>query len=426
MVWAALVTFAMVGCASGSQPFGTSEAWDPGEGDSDGTDEDDSRPEPPMPDPPPIPMDDCDVGSVGCPCTAGGACDLGLRCDEDGTCILSVGTCGDGWIDQGEECDQGVDNDDTAMCKADCTAQRCGDGAVGPGEACDDGNDVDDDECGNDCALASCGDGEIQANEECDDGNDVDTDGCLSTCLVASCGDGFVQEGAEECDDANVQDTDACLTDCTVASCGDGFVQEGAEECDDANEDTDDGCTNSCACRLTFSSEEDIDGWELAGGWARHVGAPVSEDWAAVDFATQGAVFGTDGNRVAPYPGQELETSSATSTTFMIPETLRFRSWHVDEGGDESYDNKRILISTDEGGEWTTLVDCYAGPNSDLPFCLNEDSARGEGDWDDIEVDAAAHAGVPGMIRFEYDTFDDCCGFEQGWYIDEINALDCP
>ncbi|MEM7151630.1 MAG: hypothetical protein AAF799_02265 [Myxococcota bacterium] len=424
VAWAAVVAFAMVGCASGESTFGTSAAWEPGEGESGGGKEDDPRPQPPMPDPPPIDPEDCEVGSMGCDCTLGGACDPGLRCD-DGVCVLSVGTCGDGWIDQGEECDQGSDNSDDGICKADCTAQFCGDGAVGPGEACDDGNDVDDDECGNDCAIATCGDGEIQVGEACDDGNDVDTDGCLSTCLVASCGDGFVQEGAEECDDANGVDGDDCLTDCTMASCGDGIRHLEAEECDDGNEDADDGCTNSCDCRLTFSDEEHIDGWEMDGGWALYTGAPVSEDWGGLEFATQGAVIGTDGNRVAPYPGTEVETSRATSTPFVIRETIRFRSWHVDEGGDESYDNKRVLVSINNGVTWNALVDCYAGPNADLPFCQNEDSARGEADWDDIEIDSSEYLGFPGRLRFEYDTFDDCCGFEQGWYIDEVNALQC-
>ena len=35
------------------------------------------------------------------------------------------------------------------------------------GEACDDGDDDDDDECTNACALPGCGDGSVQDGEEC-------------------------------------------------------------------------------------------------------------------------------------------------------------------------------------------------------------------------------------------------------------------
>ncbi|MCB9506481.1 MAG: DUF4215 domain-containing protein [Myxococcales bacterium] len=67
----------------------------------------------------------------------------------------------------------------------------CGDGNVDDGEDCDDGNDVDTDECPNDCILSICGDGERGRTEECDDGNDVDTDGCTTRCTLPRCGDGI-------------------------------------------------------------------------------------------------------------------------------------------------------------------------------------------------------------------------------------------
>ena len=28
---------------------------------------------------------------------------------------------------------------------------------------------------------------------------------------------------------------------------------------------------------------------------------------------------------------------------------------------------------------------------------------------------------MTGMLRFTYDTSDACCGFERGWYIDNLN-----
>src|SRR5437667_72458 len=44
-----------------------------------------------------------------------------------------------------------------------------------------------------------CGDGIVQDGEECDDGNSIDDDGCSNRCEVAVCGNGK-REGAEECD----------------------------------------------------------------------------------------------------------------------------------------------------------------------------------------------------------------------------------
>ena len=38
------------------------------------------------------------------------------------------------------------------------------------------------DACRNDCMSGSCGDGIIQAGEECDDGNTVDDDSCTNLC----------------------------------------------------------------------------------------------------------------------------------------------------------------------------------------------------------------------------------------------------
>jgi cysteine-rich repeat protein len=65
------------------------------------------------------------------------------------------------------------------------TAPGCGDGVVDDGEACDDGpanSDTAADACRSDCSLARCGDGTVDAQETCDDGNASGGDGCTPWC----------------------------------------------------------------------------------------------------------------------------------------------------------------------------------------------------------------------------------------------------
>jgi cysteine-rich repeat protein len=207
-------------------------------------------------------------------------CDDGNAINDDGCsneCTLAM--CGDGIIQAGEGCDAGADNGPGQPCNSMCQPNMCGDGEIGPGEACDDGNMVDDDECGNDCALASCGDGQIDPGEQCDDGNAIDDDQCLNTCVFASCGDGIVYPEAEACDQGEFNsDSAECTSACEMAVCGDGLVWNEMEECDlggangptsacledcvvnvcgdgfvgpeegcdDGNLDDDDGCSASC------------------------------------------------------------------------------------------------------------------------------------------------------------------------------------
>lgn len=73
------------------------------------------------------------------------------------------------------------------------------------------------------CPVASCGDGHVDEGEQCDDGNQVNGDGCDATCKPTTwCGDGIVQTpnsfgSPELCDDgaANGTQGSSCSTMCT-------------------------------------------------------------------------------------------------------------------------------------------------------------------------------------------------------------------
>ena len=174
--------------------------------------------------------------------------------------------CGDGNVDDGEECDAGADNGDDKACTSACKTGVCGDGLVIAGaEECDAGVDNGDDKaCTAACKINVCGDGLVHAGvEACDDGNVAADDGCSATCTSESCGDGVTQ-ASEECDDANADDTDACLATCIAAKCGDAIVWANMEACDDGNADETDMCTTLCkapACDDTIKSgaETDVD-----------------------------------------------------------------------------------------------------------------------------------------------------------------------
>lgn len=106
--------------------------------------------------------------------------------------------CGNGIVQEGEACDAGPGNSDTASdaCRIDCTLPFCGDGTADTagGEECDDGDLTDLDGCNGSCELEICGDGIVnnQPSETCDDGNRSPNDLCTNACEPAVCGDGVV------------------------------------------------------------------------------------------------------------------------------------------------------------------------------------------------------------------------------------------
>jgi cysteine-rich repeat protein len=145
----------------------------------------------------------------------------------------------------------------------------CGDGHVDEGEECDDGNTTSGDGCSSTCkketSSATCGNGVVEAGESCDDGNKSAGDGCDASCqpekgftctgapshCTTTCGDG-IQAGTEQCDDGNTMSGDGCSSTCTkepppMGVCGDGHVDPG-EDCDHgtANGMPGDSCSSTC------------------------------------------------------------------------------------------------------------------------------------------------------------------------------------
>ena len=219
--------------------------------------------------------------------TAGESCEGAADCSASQTCTgcacVDNATCGDGNIDAGEDCDDGLNNSDTEpdACRVGCLLPSCGDGVIDTDEACDGGVDNSDsvaDACRTTCELAFCGDGVIDSTEVCDDGadnSDVQAGACSTHCGVSTCGDGTLDSG-EECD-AGVDNSNtapnACRESCLTAFCGDSVVDSG-EECDEGVDNSSTGtCSATCAVvnvaelegEDTSATDATLEGYEVHG-----------------------------------------------------------------------------------------------------------------------------------------------------------------
>jgi cysteine-rich repeat protein len=252
----------------------------------------------------------------------------------------------------------------------------CGDGKLDEGEECDDGNAVDTDDCPSSCVNASCGDSFVQSGvEECDDANDIDTDACTNDCTNAECGDGIVFDqagGVEECDDGNNSDTDDCPSTCENATCGDGFVQAGVEECDDNNQNNNDGCLNIC----------DLDPIVANFEIATHENIPTT-DVASFQLCTAGSYYGcytyTSCSRAFSAPlavNAALAASGSYSKTRVCVDTNFSTTYNTPEAISGTVDvitsGASYSISLTEGAQALTL-DCTMDANLDLACTDNND-----------------------------------------------------
>lgn len=74
-----------------------------------------------------------------------------------------------------------------------------------------------------------------------------------------------------------------------------------------------------------------------------------------------------------------------------------------------------------DGGD----LGCAADGINPQPFCNFRDASRAGNDWDLITLDTSAVAGQQGQLRVTYNTADGCCGFERGWFLDNLSFGGC-
>ncbi|MEM7152507.1 MAG: SBBP repeat-containing protein [Myxococcota bacterium] len=130
--------------------------------------------------------------------------------DSSGTAETSEGTTASVLTD---------DSGDGLETEADVTGDgTCGDGVVDPGEQCDDGNDDETDDCTSACALPSCDDGLLSGDE-----TDVDCGGGCGPCA----------QGQACLDDGDCESTD-CYVDTCAPACDSWRIQYGTPGSDEA------------------------------------------------------------------------------------------------------------------------------------------------------------------------------------------------
>ncbi|MCL4732395.1 hypothetical protein KJZ71_01160 [Patescibacteria group bacterium] len=197
--------------------------------------------------------------------------------------VSEGGTCGNGNIDIGEDCDfgricMGAAATSTTPNGTDCTTASAAIVCASNGGTCQTrlyrGCSPTCQNLGAQAGNSTCGNADIADGEDCDDGNSASGDGCSANCLhegssktvVALCGNGKLEPG-ESCEKTGAIwpvpwcNSATCLNTgvapCTASGqtncCGNGNALEPGKDCDDFNAVNGDGC--SALCLLEGSSK---------------------------------------------------------------------------------------------------------------------------------------------------------------------------
>jgi len=163
---------------------------------------------------------ECAVGSVGCDCTSGGACDVPLTCIH-GKCVEDPLDCSNGVLQDGDACDDGDPCTYPDTCNGtacDGTSYSCDDGISCTTDTCDGSGGCDHQPVAAWCVIdgACVGDGDVSPTDSC------------SSCQPGVDPVSWSPATGGACDDANLCTFgDTCVAGTCVGtgySCNDGLA----------------------------------------------------------------------------------------------------------------------------------------------------------------------------------------------------------
>ncbi len=280
-----------------------------------------------------------------------GASGVGPHQTCSATCtIINQPYCGDGIVNDGEQCDNSAPRSCTTpsgysgsqACAAGCiwaidclSAENCGDGIQNGAEICDDGiNNGGYGYCSNDCTGQTpsvCSNGVREGTEQCDGADGVDAhQSCSDTCTLINipyCGDNLMNQPSEQCDGtAGVGAHQSCSGTCTIINlpyCGDNLINQASEQCDGT---TGVGAHQACSGACTLSD-------------LPYCGDGIKNNSEQCD--------GTDG----------VGAHQACSGTCVLSD-LPYCGDHIVNGGDVCDGNSQACTAGGYSGSKSCLTDC--------------------------------------------------------------------
>jgi hypothetical protein len=359
----------------------------------------------------------CTEASQNCsvqPASPGDPCVPTSLCDVGGTCTngLCIGTPNDCFFAPVNPCELAVCDPADGVCKGQSDATQDGTSCVDPMELCS---------VNKTCAAGLCLGG---APKDCSALNVGCTNGVCDT-ATGLCGGMPVGAGGQCFDGVGPCETGACDA---MQTCITTPVMNGVQ-CDDFSTcTTNDQCsTGVCTgtldpmCSIYFEQTFETcppPGWSLNQEW--ECGVPTTGPMAAFQGTN---VLGTDLDsnyeNGESYDGMFAETPPIGLGTATSPVMMYYH--YVDTEG-SVYDGYNVKVSTD-GGQNFTVVQTIQPPYN---LTINSQPAYGGhiNVWEQVVVDLSAYTGQQIIVRFSFRS--DGSVVYPGIYIDDIQVLEAP
>ncbi len=313
-----------------------------GDGESDGADGGADSGEPGEP--------EQDAGTAG-----GGEEDGGTGAGDAGR--IGELTCGDGIVDELEQCDDGNFNEldgCTTLCEFTC---------VEDGD-CDNLNDCDGDEI---CVDHACDESDPELDDGAPCGNMTSMSCWKGICVDDVCGDG-VQSSNEQCDDGNLDPSDGCKPDCK-------YTCESDDDCTGGDECAGSGTCNRSEHKCTVNALPDETRCDDNNGWC--------QQGVCVPFLCG------DGTKDDNEECDEGADNGKAGSGCAINCTISRCSNQVIEGGEECDDGNNDILDSCDQCRWelahrmTSTVVVKENPPG---FCIHDKNRFGEAFAGEIEI----------------------------------------